>query len=385
MQEQKEKRAKPKKGTLFRVYKKFVLYVLLVGILQTIQQSVLFFVMQKLFGRVPPLLFNLINAAFILLLVGFIGYRYYRHVKRVGEGIKSLAKGESVYIPEEGVAEELARSVNQTSVILEEQQKMIAQRDTARIDWIRGISHDIRTPLSMVMGYSEMLEEEEGLTAEQRQCVTIIKEQSIKMKELIEDLNLTSKLEYNKQPLRLSEFRPAELLREAVANAINAQFDPYGRTDSGGTDGKTSKNEEGGDFMEKYNIDLLILPEFERLLIKADHNLLRRVFDNLIGNAIRHNPNGCSIAIMAYKAGEHAIVEIRDSGAGIPESVARTINALGSEFAAAEEAETENAELPDRPHIMGMRIAKQIMLTHGGNLIVKPDRHTVKVILGSVE
>ena len=88
--------------------------------------------------------------------------------------------------------------------------------------------------------------------------------------------------------------------------------------------------------------------------------------------------------ILAYRAKEAAIVEIRDDGDGIPETVARTVNSIGSEFLTQEEEEepaAESGELPDRPHIMGMRIAKQIVKAHGGNLFVRPDRHTVEVIL----
>ena len=363
-----------KPHTLFQIYKKFFFYAFLLVMLQSGLQLLAAWIMEGM-GVFSPLILNLTNGAVFLLLLLVVGWRYHRHTRSVTEAVKALARGESVHLPEEGVLEELAHSINQTSEKLEEQKRSLDRRDTARVDWIRGISHDIRTPLSMVMGYSEILEEDESLTEEQRQSISIIKGESIKMKSLIDDLNLTSKLEYDRQPLRLTELSPAGLLRESVAGMLNScGLDPEGR--------ETEREEQ--DLLDRYNLDLLILPEFEGLLLQGDHHLLRRVFDNLIGNAIRHNPGGCSIMILAYRAKEAAIVEIRDDGAGIPETVARTVNSIGSEFLTQEEEEepaAEPGELPDRPHIMGMRIAKQIVKAHGGNLFVRPDRHTVEVIL----
>lgn len=75
------------------------------------------------------------------------------------------------------------------------------KKETARANWISGVSHDIRTPLSMVMGYAGQIEENEALPEADRKKARIIRQQSIKMKNLINDLNLASKLEYNMQPI----------------------------------------------------------------------------------------------------------------------------------------------------------------------------------------
>ncbi|MDO4265395.1 MAG: sensor histidine kinase [Eubacteriales bacterium] len=382
------------KKKLFSLYGKFVLYALGIGCAQAAFQAACYYLMLHFFGTVHPLIMDLCNLLIILILLLVIAWHYHRYLERISRGINALARGESVRLSEEGATAELARSINRTSEILEDQRETIEKRDTARMEWIRGISHDVRTPLSMVMGYSEILEEE-ALTDEQLHCVMIIKEQSIRMKALIEDLNLTSKLEYGSQPLRLSDVSPAELLRNSAASAMNADLSASKPADR--------QMPQGENVSEKYSIELLILPEFEGLQISADRSLLGRVFDNLIGNAIRHNPGGCSIVILAYKAGDRAIVEIRDDGTGIPDEVARIVNAVGSAFSPLEE-ETEGEEtaaaasaaaaagsgeeadgehlqrLRTRPHIMGMRIAKQIMLAHGGNLFIKPDRHTAEVV-----
>ncbi|MDE7247752.1 MAG: hypothetical protein K2N43_07680, partial [Lachnospiraceae bacterium] len=94
-------------------------------------------------------------------------------------------------------------------------------RERARIEWIAGISHDIRTPLSMVMGYADTLEHNEELSEEARQQAAVIRHQSMVMKELISDLNLTSQLEYSMQTLRKEEVRPIEIVRGVAASFLN--------------------------------------------------------------------------------------------------------------------------------------------------------------------
>ena len=75
-------------------------------------------------------------------------------------------------------------------------------RDEARSDWINGISHDIRTPLSMVMGYAGQLEADSALPPARRDQAAIIRRQSQTIRDLVNDLNLTMRLDCQMQALR---------------------------------------------------------------------------------------------------------------------------------------------------------------------------------------
>lgn len=88
----------------------------------------------------------------VLFIIGF-GFRFYLSLKPVAEGIDRLSLGEATDIPESGAMEELAKKLNLVSGKLKEQQKALAKRDEARTEWIAGVSHDIRTPLSLIVGY----------------------------------------------------------------------------------------------------------------------------------------------------------------------------------------------------------------------------------------
>lgn len=69
---------------------------------------------------------------------------------------------------EKGMASELAGKLNRTSSILQKQKEKLEQRDRARTEWIAGVSHDIRTPLALIMGYSDELSREKGLGEEEK-------------------------------------------------------------------------------------------------------------------------------------------------------------------------------------------------------------------------
>lgn len=109
------------------------------------------------------------NIALALLLSLFIGFMLIRSIRPLVEGIYAIAKEQRVYVQPKGVLSDLAKSINHTSLLLEEKNASLKARDEARANWIAGISHDVRTPLSMVLGHASDLEENDKIPAEQRE------------------------------------------------------------------------------------------------------------------------------------------------------------------------------------------------------------------------
>ena len=99
------------------------------------------------------------------------------------------------------------------------------RKDKARAEWINGVSHDVRTPLSVILGYAGELSEDSRLSDEARKQADIIFRQAQKLKQLIADLNLTSKLEYAMQPLKLEKLDILELIRQVVIDFLNNGWD----------------------------------------------------------------------------------------------------------------------------------------------------------------
>lgn len=149
-----------------------------------------------------------------------------------------------------------------------------AGADAARSDWINGVSHDIRTPLSVVMGYAAQLEGTPGLPPEQKRQATAIRAQSQVIRDLVNDLNLTMRLDCAMQPLRKEPLRPEVFLRQIAADFLN------------------------GGMGEGFDLDME-LPAESLPQIEADPFLLRRAVNNLLTNCVRHNAPGCSIRLGA--------------------------------------------------------------------------------------
>lgn len=273
----------------------------------------------------------LVNLLVILIFILCFGYRFYRSMEPIAQGIEELAAQKPVHLKEKGLASELAGKLNETSGLLLSQNQALARRDFARTEWIAGVSHDIRTPLSLIVGHSDRLSKDESLSGENRRLAESIRRQSLVIRQLIADLNLTSKLAYQAQPLKKGRCLPASLVRSCVSDFYNEGLE----------------REDG----VEYEFEIVMEEEMEQVQIEADEGLLRRALRNLLGNSIRHNPKGCRVTVSLTEGDGFLHCLVEDTGAGIPEEV------------------VQNMSNPDsRVHIMGLRLAEQIAKAHGGTL-----------------
>ena len=285
-------------------------------------------------------------AAVLILLVS--GFRYYRRMRMIADAIGQLASGGSVHLAETGNIKEIACTINQTSDRLTTQREQLEKRDEARTEWISGVSHDIRTPLSLVMGYADMIERQSDTDPEIRDKAALIRAQSVRIRNLIEDLNLASKLEYNVQPLRRKKVFLAAILRRVAADLLNSM-----------------------DQAERYPLAICIEPGFETFSLEADEQLLFRAFRNIVGNSVRHNEDGCSLGVRAWVEDGCPHVVFYDSGCGIPPAVCRYLN---------------EGRMPEgNVHLMGLRIVRQIIMAHEGTIHAGENGREIEIVFRAVE
>ena len=304
--------------------------------------------MRELKGLLTFLCLGAATTFFGILLLFFIsGFRYYRRMRILGEGIEMLAAGEPVSLPETGQIRETAKALNTASRRLLSQRQALDKRDEARTQWIQGVSHDIRTPLSLIMGYADMLQTQVGKEEPAGRMAAMIRQQSLRIRNLVEDLNIVSRLEYGRQPLRLAEISPAALLRQVLADLLN-----------------TVENEAA------YPIAIEISPAFGRVRTAGDENLLFRAFYNILSNSIRHNEEGCRLTVQAYMEGDTPVICFSDDGAGIPEAICRYLN--------------EGISPGEDVHLMGLRIVRQIIISHGWTIRAENAGLCIQIQLSSV-
>ncbi|WP_304508649.1 sensor histidine kinase [Anaerotignum sp.] len=271
----------------------------------------------------------ILNSLVAVLLALLFGLRLFRSLKPLAKGIEDMAEKRPVELSTCGLLGDLAAGINDTSAQLKRQEAALSKRDNARTTWIAGISHDIRTPLSIVMGYSNQLEEDAELPQSKREQAGIIRRQSERIKTLVSDLSLASKLEYDMQPIRRSEIALAALLRQTAVDFLNS-----GLSDS-------------------YDLDVIIKEDAQNAMISGDEELLRRAVSNLIANCIQHNPNGCAIKVTLEKTLGNCSLTVSDNGVGFKQEMLDDLNHPKNS------ARLEN-------HGLGLTIVRQIIKAHGG-------------------
>jgi signal transduction histidine kinase len=273
----------------------------------------------------------LLNILAAIILAVLLGLRLFRSLRILVNGIEDIGDGKPVDLPTGGLLGDLAGKLNRTSDLLRKQDIALAKRDDARATWIAGISHDIRTPLSMIMGYASQLEENPRLMEDDREQAGIIRRQGQKIKALVNDLNLTSRLEYSMQPLQEASIIPAKLLRNVVAEFLNNNLDDH------------------------FQIELDIEPDAQGIAITGDEKLLERVITNLINNSIEHNQTGCSIHLHLSRQNDACEIQVEDDGKGFPQTVLDDMNSPANPST-------------DKKQGLGLLIVRQVIQAHGGSV-----------------
>ena len=307
----------------------------------------------RLIQNVPNffLIFLLSNIFFVFLIYIFSNSKLLKSVNPIIKGIQDLPKDNPVNIDEKGVLSELAKSINKTSEILQNQREQLRNKDTARANWIAGVSHDIRTPLSMIMGYASQLKTSSNLSEEMAKKLSVILKQSERIKNLINDLNLASKLEYNMQPFEKKKENAVALVRQVIVDFLNMDID------------------------EKFPIEWKTKSEFVSCFVNVDKNLIKRALANLIQNSINHNENGCTIYVSVKEDEKNCIICVEDNGIGVSDEELEKLNNT-PHYMVCDKNTTE------QQHGLGLLIVKQIMDVHNGQVEMKHSEYGgFKVVL----
>lgn len=313
------------------------------------------------------------NLILIFLIYVYANSKLLKSFRPIMNGIQALSLGESVYMKEKGLLSEVSACINRTSEVLQDQKYQLQKKETARANWIAGVSHDIRTPLSMVMGYADQLLNDIQLTDEQHKMAKVILKQSERIRNLINDLNLASKLEYNMQPVNVRQENAVALVRQVIVDFINT------------------------DIEDKYPIEWITDENLSVCFVNADKNLLKRAISNLIQNCINHNEEGCSIYVsVEHIPSENAhvmnlidrnssgktkqdccVIRVEDSGVGTSDELIEELNTTPHYMVC-------DTDTTGQRHGLGLLIVKQIAISHNGIINIGHSRFggfSVEIIL----
>ena len=275
----------------------------------------------------------LTNIIVVVLLI----WKNTRHIEKavtpILRGIETVSSGQPVSLPEKGELAEINRQLNKAGAF-------IAKKDSARADWISGVSHDVRTPLSVILGFAGQLEDNQTLPASAREQASYIRKQGERLRSLISDLNLTSKLEYSMQPLRMEKVYLVELARQVVCEFLD------------------------GGLEARYQIVFDSSQESETASVMGDEALLKRALYNLIQNSIIHNPKGCVISVSVARNETGITVMVSDDGIGVSTEKLEKLRATTNHL------ENTDERLNLR-HGLGVLLVRQIVEAHHGTVEIE--------------
>ncbi|MCI8329648.1 MAG: HAMP domain-containing histidine kinase [Oscillibacter sp.] len=274
-----------------------------------------------------------IDILLLFLVYYFSKRRISKNTEPIMTSIKTLSAGKPVNLSIQGELSEIADSVNQASQVL-------SRQNQARANWISGVSHDIRTPLSMIMGYAGRIATDTAASGNIRQEAEIIRAQSAKIKDLVQDLNLVSQLEYEMQPIHKEPVRMSKLLRSYAVDLLNAGIP------------------------EKYSLETEISEGAETAVIECDARLISRAINNLVQNSICHNPQGCTISLRLDCSDSVVSLTVADNGAGLS---AEKLLELKEKPHYIESTD----ERLDLRHGLGLLLVQQITEAHDGEFQIE--------------
>ncbi|WP_027087126.1 sensor histidine kinase [Cohnella panacarvi] len=263
---------------------------------------------------------------------------YASYFERISAGIRSLAAGNlstRVELKSGDEFEAVADDINKAS----EQLKTAIERGTfaesSKDQLVLNLAHDLRTPLTSVLGYLDLVLNNERLTAEQtRHYTTIAYTKSRRLEKLIDELFEVTRMSYGNLPIDKKPIDLGELLSQ-LAEELYPVF-------------------------ENSNLEAR-LSAAPNVVIDGDGDLLARVFENLLANAARYGKDGRFVDISCQCEGTEAVVQVANYGQVIPEA---ELPYLFDMFYTGDRARTLQTEGTG----LGLYIAKNIVNRHSGTI-----------------
>jgi len=230
------------------------------------------------------------------LAVGTLRQR--SRLRRITEGASELARGNlahRIMLPGDDQAAEAAETLNALADAVQQEREAAAARDAAQRQLLADISHDLRTPITSIAGYTDALQR--GLGDEPERYLAVIAAKAEALAQLTDDLFYAARIDAGDLELARGPIDLAEAVRRSVLG-----FEP--QLAGAGV-----------------HVDVRI-PD-ERCMVDADQSALARILTNLVSNSVHHGAGMTTFGVaMASDRGE-SLVQVSNDGARLPEDAER--------------------------------------------------------------
>ena len=333
------------------------------GVLQEPFARAFVSVVQSLFGQSEGAALDLYHRtvrshkalyiAICLLLVMLVAFylalgSFTRRLNQIGAGLHQVAEesGAPVELPRELAPLQAELSALQATLQLRERQAKEAE--TRKNDLLVFLAHDLKTPLTSVIGYLTLLRDDPDLSAEQRAKYTgIALDKALRLEDLMLEF-----FEITRENLHQAPAEPAEIQLSILLEQLADEFMPQ--------------------FQDKaLRYSTAITPH---LVVIGDADKLVRVFDNVLRNAVNYSIEGGTVEIEAFPEQQEAVIVIRNEGLEIPEQELARIFQKFYRLDSARSSRTGGAGL-------GLAIAREIVEAHGGTIHAEANGHKTSFVI----
>ena len=281
-------------------------------------------------------------AIIIVLISIIVGYK--REFRRINKEISNNLD-EYVNIKTKSVDKDVENLVQNINLIFDSKQKVVAEKKKKEEELrasISNMSHDLRTPLTSIMGYLQMIKSEKPSEADKKEYMDIVEKRTKSLQKLISSFYDLSRIEGNEYNFNYKKVNLSNVLCENIAVFYN-------------------------DFINN-NIEPVIEIEEGIKEIISDEGAITRIFSNLIGNMIKHGENYVKISLK--KENDIIITEFTNKATGLTQE---NVDKLFNRFYTVDNSRS------DRNTGLGLYITRVLVEKLGYNITAKLENENLKI------
>lgn len=286
-------------------------------------------------GTIFLLLF--VSVIIFVLIFHLMTRKITKYIEDITRSIQNIAQGDfstKLEVKYDNEFSIIAQNLNIMALDLRLLKEKEQEAETTKNELITNVAHDLRTPLTSIIGYLDILNTDHNLDDQSREKYTqIAYNKSKRLEKLINDLFSFTKLSYGNMPLQTSLIDIVKLLEQQI-DEFYPNFEDNGLV----CEFKTSEN---------------------TAMVMADGEMIARAFENLISNAIKYGRDGKVIKVIIKKEGDYIKVTVINYGSVIPEG---DLPFIFDRFYRVEQSRQESTGGTG----LGLSIAKSIIEKHGG-------------------
>lgn len=285
-------------------------------------------------------IFFLTGAVIILLFV--VLYQHFIYTKGIQAKLKKISRELSALLENDsdekvmvftdnGTLMELCGQINRLLLDRQKIKSDFKKQEIASKKMLSNISHDIKTPLTVILGYLEMMR----LENPEDETLKKVEAKALQVMELINQFFTLAKLEAGDMDLEIGKINISELCRENILNFY--------------------------DILQGKDYDVEISVPEKDIYVQGEKGTIDRILSNLISNAVRYGSDGKYLGLTLRESKEHAYIDIVDKGKGIEKAFAANVF---ERLYTLEDSRNRNIQ----GNGLGLTIAKNLAVQLGGDI-----------------